>query len=74
VTHYIGSLDKFLLLNGNLIKHFKLDENIEKPTGANNLIGFDKFYDALQKWGINQTVISYDELTAVEKSPQFIAM
>ena len=45
VTHYIGALDKFLLLNGKLIQNFKVDENIEKP--ENNVIGFDKFYEAL---------------------------
>ena len=60
------------MLDGKLVSNFKAEENIERP--ANNLIGFDKFYEALQKWGVNQTVISYDELTAVEKNPQFIAM
>ena len=67
VAHYVGALDKFLLLEGKLVQHFKVDENIERP--ANNLIGFDRFYEALQKWGVNQTAITYDELTAVEKSP-----
>ena len=55
-----------------MVQSFNIEENLEKP--ANNMIGFDKFYEALMKWGINQTVITYDELTAVEKSPQFIAM
>ena len=70
--HYLGVLDKFLLLEGKMVQNFNIEENLEKP--ANNMIGFDKFYEALMKWGINQTVITYDELTAVEKSPQFIAM
>ncbi len=72
VTHYVGTLDKFLMLDGKLAKNFKVEENLERP--SNNVIGFDKFYDALQKWGVNQTTISYDELSAVEKNPQFIAM
>ena len=55
------------MLEGKLVQNFKVDENIERP--ANNLIGFDKFYDALQKWGVNQTVITYEELSAVEKNP-----
>ena len=72
VGHYLGVLDKFLLLEGKIVQNFNVEENIEKP--ANNIVGFDKFYEALMKWGINQTVITYEELTAVEKSPQFIAM
>ncbi len=68
---YIQLLDKFLMLNGKLISGFKIEQHFEETKGV---LSFDRFYEALQKWGINQKEISYDEITVVEKNPAFMAL
>jgi len=68
---YIQLLDKFLMLNGKLISGFKIEQHFEETKGV---LSFDRFYEALQKWGVNQKEISYDEITVVEKNPAFMAL
>ena len=68
---YVAALDKFLMLNGKLLDGFKIEDHFEETKGA---LSFDKFYEALQKWGITQKIISYDEITVVEKNPAFMAL
>ena len=68
---YIRTLDKFLQLEGKLEENFKLEDHFETLEGP---LSFDRFYEALQKWGCHQHVIDYDTLTAVEKTPAFMAL
>ena len=68
---YIATLDKFLMLDGKLSANFKLEEHFETCEGP---LSFDRFYEALQKWGCHQKEIDYETLTAVEKSPAFMAL
>ncbi len=71
VEQYIAVLDKFLMLDGKLIKGFRIEDHFEETKGS---LSFDRFYEALQKWGMSQKEISYDEITVVEKNPAFMAL
>ena len=46
---YLTTLDKFLMLNGKLLKGFKIEEHFEETKGA---LSFDRFYEAIMKWGM----------------------
>ena len=59
------------MLDGKMSTNFILSEQFEECKGA---LSWDRFYEALQKWGVQQKVIDYDELTQVEKSPAFMAL
>ena len=59
------------MLDGKLASNFKLEDHFEECKGP---LSFDKFYEALQKWGMSQKVIDYETLTQVEKSPAFMAL
>ena len=71
VDGYLQTLDKFMGLEGKLHQNFRPEEHFDEPKGA---LSFDKFYEALQNWGMAQRIISYDELAAVEKNPAFMAL
>ena len=60
---YIKTLDKFLDLGGKLEQNFKLEDHFEECKGP---LSFDRFYEALQKWGMAQKVIDYETLQKVE--------
>ena len=68
---YLKTLDKFLMLEGKLEQNFKIEEHFEEAKGP---LSFDRFYEALQKWGMQQKVIDYDTLCQVEKNPAFMAL
>ena len=74
VSKYVKALDEFLMQEGTLAKEFPIDEYIEQPEETDEQIGFDAFYDALTKWGLCQTVLSFDDLARAENNPQFAAL
>ena len=74
VPTYVKDLDEFLLQEGKMIAGFKVEDWIEQPEDESSQIGFDAFYDALSKWGVQQTEITYDDLSACEANPQFVAL
>ena len=49
VDGYLQTLDKFMGLDGKLHQNFKPEEHFDEPKGA---LSFDKFYEALQNWGM----------------------
>ena len=74
IEKYVADLDEFLLQKGKMKEGFKAAEWIEQPEDAATQIGFDAFYDALSKWGVQQTEITYDDLSQCEANPQFVAL
>ena len=74
IPEYIKALDEFLLQEGALVRNLDIEDTIEQPEEADEQISFDQFYDQLQKWGVQQVLISYDDLCKAENNPQFIAM
>ena len=61
------------MLEGKMSSNFSLQDSFEDYNPKAPL-SWDRFYEALQKWGMHQKVIDYDELTQVEKSPAFMAL
>ena len=74
IDKYVADLDEFLMQGGKMKSGFKAAEWIEQPEDPTSQIGFDPFYDALAKWGVQQTEISYDDLSQCEANPQFVAL
>ena len=69
VEKYTEVLDAFLMQNGKLHRGFSASHTLEASEDPTAQVGFDAFYDALSKWGCQQTEISYDDFSLAETNP-----
>ena len=65
VNEYVKALDFFLMMDKKLVNAFRPDE-IWADTEPSEQVGFDNFYDEIEKWAVQQTELQYEDFAAAE--------
>ncbi|CDW81612.1 UNKNOWN [Stylonychia lemnae] len=65
IKEFIKSIDDFLKIEGKLVANFQIYENFPH-LGDDEVVTFERFYDILSKWAIQQDKMSYEDFATFE--------